>query len=194
MTKAPHRCAWCLSDPIYIDYHDHEWGKPIYDDQMLFAQLCLESMQSGLSWITILKKRDHYYDAFDQFDANKIAKYDQTKIEALMQDTGIIRHLGKISAIINNAKAYLAITKHQSFSDYLWGIATPDGKPVINHPKTLTDIPTQTDASVRLAKALKNQGFKFIGPTTCYAFMQAVGMVNDHVIDCEFRQKASIQS
>ncbi|AXT93507.1 DNA-3-methyladenine glycosylase I [Moraxella catarrhalis] len=194
IAKTVNRCSWCLSDPLYIHYHDHEWGKPIYDDQRLFAQLCLESMQSGLSWITILKKRDNYYHAFDEFDAIKITQYDQAKIEALMQNTGIIRHLGKINAIINNAKAYLAITEHQSFSDYLWGIATPDGKPVINYPKTLADIPTQNEVSARLAKALKQQGFKFIGSTTCYAFMQAVGMVNDHLIDCDFRKKALVSS
>ncbi|MFB6349741.1 DNA-3-methyladenine glycosylase I [Moraxella sp. ZJ142] len=181
------RCSWCLSDPTYIAYHDNEWGKPIYDDQALFACLNLEAMQSGLSWITILKRRDGYYRAFDDFDAQKIANYDDAKVAALMQDTGIIRHRAKILAIIANAKAYLAITAKQSFSDYLWGIATPDGKSVINHWQTPEQIPAQTEISAKLAKQLKKDGFKFIGATTCYAFMQAVGMVNDHLADCDFR-------
>lgn len=182
-----HRCAWCLSDPMYIAYHDNEWGKPVYDDDTLFAMLCLESMQAGLSWITILKRRDGYYRAFDGFDAAKIAAYDDAKVDKLMLDAGIIRHRAKILAIINNAKAYLKIKQYQSFSDYLWGITTADGKPIDNCPADLSDIPAQTDVSVRLAKQLKKDGFKFVGATTCYAFMQAVGMVNDHVADCAFR-------
>lgn len=182
-----HRCAWCLSDPMYIAYHDNEWGKPVYDDDTLFAMLCLESMQAGLSWITILKRRDGYYRAFDGFDATKIATYDDAKVDKLMLDAGIIRHRAKILAIINNAKAYLKIKQYQSFSDYLWGITTADGKPIDNCPADLSGIPAQTDVSVRLAKQLKKDGFKFVGATTCYAFMQAVGMVNDHVADCAFR-------
>ena len=182
-----HRCAWCLSDPMYIAYHDNEWGKPVYDDDVLFAMLCLESMQAGLSWITILKRRDGYYRAFDGFDAVKIVAYDDAKVDELMLDAGIIRHRAKILAIINNAKAYLKIKQYQSFSDYLWGITTADGKPIDNRPADLSDIPAQTDVSVRLAKQLKKDGFKFVGATTCYAFMQAVGMVNDHVADCAFR-------
>lgn len=184
--QSPNRCPWCLSDPLYIHYHDHEWGKPVYDDQTLFAMLCLEAMQSGLSWITILKRRENYYRAFADFNAEIIATFDTAKIDALMQDDGIIRHRGKIEAIIVNARAYLAICQRGSFSDYLWGIATPDGKPILRRPATLADAPTQTDASRKLAKQLKKDGFKFIGSTTCYAFMQAAGMVNDHLASCEF--------
>lgn len=184
------RCTWCLSNPIYIAYHDQEWGKPVYDDDTLFALLCLEGMQAGLSWITILKRRDAYYQAFDGFDAAKIALYDDNKIDELMQNTGIIRHRAKIVAIIDNAKAYLKIKQNQSFSNYLWGITTPDGKQIDNYPSTPNDIPAQTEASIRLAKQLKKDGFKFVGATICYAFMQAVGMVNDHVAECEFRSSS----
>lgn len=180
------RCAWCLSDPIYIAYHDQEWGKPIYDDQTLFAMLCLEAMQAGLSWLTILKRRANYYAAFDGFDPHKIAQYDEQKIDELMQNDDIIRHRAKIQAIINNAKAYLHITKKQPFTDYLWGLTTTDGKPIINRPVQLQDIPAQTDVSAKLAKQLKKDGFAFVGATTCYAFMQAVGMVNDHLQSCDF--------
>lgn len=186
-TNNPIRCDWCLSDPLYIAYHDHEWGKPIYDDRQLFACLCLESMQAGLSWITILKRREAYYRAFDDFDPAKIALYDDQKIDELMQNTGIIRHRAKICAIINNAKAYLAICQRQSFAQYLWGMVCADGKPIINHPTQLDEIPSQTKTSARLAKQLKKDGFTFVGATTCYAFMQAVGMVNDHLASCAFR-------
>lgn len=180
------RCAWCLSDPIYIAYHDQEWGKPIYDDQTLFAMLCLEAMQTGLSWLTILKRRANYYAAFDGLDPHKIAQYDEQKVDELMQNDGIIRHRAKIQAIINNAKAYLRIAEQQSFADYLWGLTTTDGKPIVNRPVQLQDIPTQTDVSAKLAKQLKKDGFAFVGATTCYAFMQAVGMVNDHLQSCDF--------
>lgn len=180
------RCAWCLSDPIYITYHDQEWGKPIYDDQTLFAMLCLEAMQAGLSWLTILKRRANYYAVFDGFDPHKIAQYNEQKVDELMQNDGIIRHRAKIQAIINNAKAYLRIAEQQSFADYLWGLTTTDGKPIISRPTQLQDIPTQTDVSAKLAKQLKKDGFAFVGATTCYAFMQAVGMVNDHLQSCDF--------
>ncbi len=182
------RCPWCGSDPLYQAYHDNEWGKPSYDDAYLFAMLCLEAMQAGLSWITILKKRENYYRAFDNFDPIKIAKYDDSKIDELMQNAGIIRHRAKILAIIDNAKAFLKITQHQRFNDYLWNITTIDKQPIINHPKTLGDIASSTDTSQKLAKQLKQDGFKFLGATTCYAFMQAVGMVNDHLADCDFCQ------
>lgn len=183
------RCNWCLGDPIYMDYHDTQWGKPVYDDEQLFAMLCLEAMQSGLSWITILKRKDNYYRAFDGFDAKKISQYDDDKINALMQDAGIIRHRKKIEAIIANARAYLAIQQTGSFADYLWAMTTNNKQPVINKPKSLADVPSKTEVSERLAKQLKKDGFKFIGATTCYAFMQAVGMVDDHLIHCAFKKR-----
>lgn len=183
------RCAWCLQDPMYIQYHDQEWGKPIYDDEQLFAMLCLEAMQAGLSWLMILKRRENYYHAFDGFDAQKISQYDDDKIDELMQNAGIIRHRKKIEAIVANAKAYLAIQKSMPFGEYLWAMTTHDKQPVINNPKCLADVPTQNDVSCRLAKQLKKDGFKFIGATTCYAFMQAVGMVDDHLIHCAFKSR-----
>lgn len=173
-----------------MHYHDTEWGKPIYDDQQLFAMLCLESMQAGLSWLTILKRRTAYYQHFDDFDAKKIITYDDQKIAKLMQNTDIIRHQKKIQAIIHNAHAYLAIQQKQSFSDYLWGITTPNNQPVINKPKSLHDIPPSTEISTKLAKQLKTDGFVFVGAKTCYAFMQAVGMVDDHVVNCAFKTRS----
>lgn len=183
-------CAWCGQDPLYQAYHDDEWGVPCHDDRQLFAMLCLEGMQAGLSWITILKRREGYYRAFDDFDANKIAQYDESKVDELMQNADIIRHRLKIEAIIANAKAYLKIVQNQSFSDYIWGIvAKHQAKtPLINHPKDMSDIPTQTTASIALSKQLKKDGFKFVGPTICYAYMQACGMVDDHVIDCAYKR------
>lgn len=179
------RCPWCLSDPLYITYHDTEWGKPSYDDRYLFAALCLEGMQAGLSWLTILKRRQHYYDAFAQFDPNVIATFDNQKVDVLMGNRHLIRQRKKLVAIIKNANAYLSVTKHRPFSDYLWGIV---GERVVNHPKILSDIPTQTPVSTKLAKRLKQDGFSFVGPTICYAFMQAVGMVDDHLIGCHAKE------
>ncbi|MGL5252060.1 MAG: DNA-3-methyladenine glycosylase I [Moraxella sp.] len=183
------RCAWCGTDPLYQAYHDTEWGKPCFDDRYLFAMLCLEGMQAGLSWLTVLKKRARYYDVFANFDPAIIAQFDAAKVDQLMKDAGIIRHRGKIEAIINNANCYLNITRTQSFCDYLWALS-PNGLakiPLDNHPKTLADIPTKTDFSEKMSKRLKQDGFKFVGSTICYAFMQAVGMVNDHVAHCNFR-------
>lgn len=185
MPNTPTRCHWCGTDPLYVAYHDTEWGKPSYDDRYLFAMLCLEGMQAGLSWITVLKKRAHYYEVFADFDPVKIAQFDEAKVEALMQDIGVIRHRGKIEAIINNAKAYLKIIETQPFNEYLWNMA--NHQITDNHPTDFTNIPTHTTQSDNMAKQLKKDGFKFVGTTICYAFMQAVGMVNDHVIDCEFR-------
>lgn len=184
------RCAWCGQDPLYQAYHDDEWGVPCHDDRQLFAMLCLEGMQAGLSWITILKRREGYYRAFDDFDANKIAQYDESKVDELMQNADIIRHRLKIEAIIANAKAYLKIVQNQSFSDYIWGIVAKHQiqTPLINHPKDMSDIPAQTTASIALSKQLKKDGFKFVGPTICYAYMQACGMVDDHVMDCAYKR------
>ncbi len=177
------RCAWVKDDPIYIDYHDHEWGLPIYDERLLFEFLNLEGMQAGLSWLTILKKRDNYRQCFDNFDAKKIAKYDQKKIEKLLVNSGIIRNKLKIHAIIANANAFIEIKKKsESFSNYIWSFV--DGKPLQNHWTNLRQVPATSLISDRLSKDLKKRGFKFVGSTICYAFMQAVGMVNDHTVDC----------
>lgn len=177
------RCGWCSSDPEYINYHDTEWGVPINEDQAFFEMLVLESFQAGLSWITILKKRTNFKNAFDQFDYNKIANYEENKVEELMQDIGIVRNRKKIEATIKNAKAFLTIQKtHGSFSKYIWSFV--DHKPIVNRYKKLDEVPTQTIISKAMAKSLKQNGFFFMGPITCYAFMQATGMVNDHLTDC----------
>jgi DNA-3-methyladenine glycosylase I len=181
------RCAWCLSDPLYIAYHDKEWGKPIYDDQLLFEFLILEGMQAGLSWLTVLKKRAAFRAAFANFDAKKIAKYDQAKVQKLLANPDIIRNQLKIQSAITNAKVFLEVQKEWgTFSKYIWHFV--DGKPIINKHQSLKTIPAKTILSDTMSKDLKKRGFKFVGSTICYAFMQAVGMVNDHVIDC-FRYK-----
>lgn len=181
------RCIWAGDDPLYITYHDKEWGVPIYEDQKLFEFLLLEGMQAGLSWITILKKRDHYRASFDNFNAKKIVQYDGHKIKKLLANTGIIRNKLKINAIISNAKAYLQLKEEeQKFSDYIWQFV--NGKTIQNHWRYAKEVPSTTVISDKLAKDLKKRGFKFVGSTICYAFMQAVGMVNDHTTDC-FRYK-----
>ena len=177
------RCSWATNDPIYIKYHDEEWGRPVFEDQKLFEMLCLEGAQAGLSWITILKKRDNYRHIFDQFDAEKMARYNDQKISELLQYDGIIRNKLKIHAFINNANAYLRIEKHYpSFSHYIWSFV--GDRPIQNNYETVKDIPSRTAISEAMSKQLKKDGFKFVGPTICYAFMQATGMVNDHVISC----------
>lgn len=177
------RCTWVTDEPLYIEYHDKEWGKPQYDDQHLFEMLCLEGAQAGLSWWTILKKRENYRVAFDQFNPNKIVTYDQKKIEQLRENPGIVRNKLKINSVVSNAQAYLEIlSSGQSFSDYLWQFV--DGKPMINHWQSDQDVPASTKVSEQMSRQLKKDGFKFVGPTICYAFMQAVGMVNDHTINC----------
>jgi DNA-3-methyladenine glycosylase I len=177
------RCGWVGKDPLYQEYHDHEWGVPLHDDRQLFEMLILEGAQAGLSWITVLKKRENYRRAFDQFDARKIARYDGRKKRALLNDAGIIRNRLKIDATIGNACAFLDIVdEYGSFSDYLWDFV--DGRPIVNRWRALSQIPVSTEKSDALSKALKKRGFKFVGTTICYSFMQAVGMVNDHTRDC----------
>jgi DNA-3-methyladenine glycosylase I len=177
------RCGWVSNDPLYLDYHDREWGVPVRDDRQLFEMLILEGAQAGLSWITILKKRENYRKAFSQFDPAKIARYDTRKKQALLNNAGIIRNRLKIDATIGNARAYLRIAdEHGSFADYLWSIV--DGRPIVNRWRTLADVPVSTEKSDALSKSLKSRGFKFVGTTICYSFMQAVGMVNDHTLDC----------
>jgi DNA-3-methyladenine glycosylase I len=178
------RCAWAgISDPRYLDYHDKEWGVPIHDDRLLFEFLVLEGAQAGLSWITILRKRDNYWQAFDNFDAKKIAAYDDAKIAELLANPGIIRNKLKINAAIQNAKAFLAVQKEfGSFDAYIWQFV--GGKPKVNTWKGMGDVPAETTESRAMSKDLLKRGFKFVGPTICYAFMQAAGMVNDHTVDC----------
>ncbi|MBV1923197.1 MAG: DNA-3-methyladenine glycosylase I [Flavobacteriaceae bacterium] len=181
------RCSWCGKDPLYIAYHDKEWGVPVYDDDTLFEFLILETFQAGLSWITVLKKRENFRKAFDDFDYKKIAKYSEEKEELLRQDAGIIRNKLKIKATITNAQAFIKIQKEfGSFSKYIWGFV--DGKPIINTFKDLSLMPANTPLSDEISKDLKKRGFKFVGSTVIYAHMQATGMINDHVTDC-FRYK-----
>ena len=181
------RCGWVSDDPIYIAYHDDEWGVPVRDDQRLFEFLILETFQAGLSWITVLRKRDNFRVAFDHFDVKQVAAYDDTKVESLLADAGIIRNRAKIRDAISNAQAFIQIqNEFGSFSKYIWDFV--DGKPIQNSRATLTDIPAKTELAERISKDLKKRGFKFVGPTVVYAHMQATGMVNDHVIDC-FRHK-----
>ena len=178
------RCGWHgATDELYINYHDEEWGVPIFDDRLLFAKLILDGAQAGLSWITILRKRENYWQAFDQFDPEKIARYDDAKIGELLQNPGIVRNKLKVNAAVKNAKGFLKIQEEQgSFSDFLWQFV--DGQPIQNRWETMGDIPTETAESQAMSKALKKQGFSFVGPTIVYAFMQAVGMVNDHLVSC----------
>ena len=177
------RCAWCEKDDLYRNYHDQEWGKPIYDDETIFEFLILESFQAGLSWYTILAKRENFRAAFDQFDYQKIAQYSEEKVEELIQNAGIIRNRLKILATINNAQKFMEVQKEfGSFSKYIWGFVNHE--PIINRPKTLKEVPATTEISDALAKDLKKRGFKFMGSTVVYAHMQATGMVNDHVEDC----------
>ena len=177
------RCGWCGQDPLYQSYHDEVWGRPVADAQSLFAKLCLDGQQAGLSWITILRKRDTLRSAFDGFEPALIAEYGEADIERLLNDPGIIRSRAKINAAIGNAQAYLAMqARGEDFSEYLWRYV--GGKPITNRFETMADVPTQTEISAALSKDLKKRGFKFCGPVIVYAFMQAVGMVNDHLLNC----------
>ena len=177
------RCPWAGNTPIYIDYHDNEWGRPVHDDGKLFEMLILEGMQAGLTWITVLKKREAFREAFDGFDPEKVVLYDNAKVQELMTNEGIIRNRLKINAAINNAKLFLEIVeKHGSFDKFIWRYV--DGTPIIGHPEKIEGIPATTSLSDKISKDLKKIGFKFVGSTIIYAFMQATGMVNDHITEC----------
>lgn len=190
MSQGKTRCSWCLSDPIYIKYHDEEWGRPIHDDRLLFEFLILEGFQAGLSWLTVLNKRENFRKAFMNFDAKKIAKFDKNKVEELMLDAGIIRNRLKIEAAIINAKLFLEIQKEfGSFDKYIWSFVNE--KTVVNKPESVKELPAKTDLSDVMSKEMGKRGFKFRGSTICYAFMQAVGMVDDHTTDCWRKKKQS---
>lgn len=178
------RCGWCGTDPLYVKYHDEEWGKPVYDDKVLFEFLILEGAQAGLSWITILKRREGYRQAFANFDVEKVAAFTEADVERLMNDAGIIRNRLKVNAAINNARLFIAIQKEfGSFANYMWGFL-PNKKPIQNKVKSLGDVPPRTEISDLISKDMKKRGFKFFGTTICYAHMQATGMVNDHIEGC----------
>jgi DNA-3-methyladenine glycosylase I len=186
------RCAWVGDGSLYIDYHDNQWGVPLHDDQALFEMLILEGAQAGLSWSTILKKRENYRAVFDQFDPVKVAAYDERKIQELLNNPGIVRNRLKVRSAVTNAQAFLRIKdEFGSFDKYIWGFV--DHKPIINRWKTVHEIPAKTPEAEAMSKDLKKRGFKFVGPTICYAFMQAVGMVNDHTVDC-FRYQQLLNS
>lgn len=177
------RCPWCEGFDLYRDYHDREWGVPLRDDRALFELLILEGAQAGLSWSTVLKKREHYRRVFDGFDPERIARYDAAKVAALLADPGIIRNRAKVAATIGNAQAWLAMrAAGQSFGDFLWQFV--GGQPIINHWQSMAEVPAKTAQSDAMSKALAKAGFKFVGSTICYAFMQASGMVNDHLLTC----------
>jgi len=181
--KQKTRCPWCGDLPIYVDYHDNEWGRPVHDDRMLFEMLILEGAQAGLSWLTVLKKREAYRKAFNNFDPNKVAKYDDAKIAELLGNAGLIRNRLKMHAAVINAKLFLDIVqKHGSFDKFIWSYV--DHKPITNNLKKLEDYTATTPLSDKISKDLKKMGFKFVGTSIIYAFMQAIGMVNDHLTDC----------
>ena len=183
-----HRCAWAGSDPLYVTYHDEEWGVPLHDDQRLFEMLILEGAQAGLSWITILRKRAAYRKAFDSFDPRKVARYRQPRIERLLADEGIVRNRLKIEGAVRNAAAFLDVQREfGTFDAYIWTFV--GGRPLQNARRTMKDVPAKTPESDAMSRDLKKRGFTFVGSTICYAFMQATGMVNDHVVDC-FRHRA----
>ena len=181
------RCAWCEKDDLYRNYHDNEWGKPVYDDETIFKFLILETFQAGLSWYTVLAKRENFRKAFDNFDLLKVANYSEDKMAELAEDAGIIRNKLKIKATVTNAQAFIKVQEEfGSFSKYIWGFV--DGKPIDNQPKTLSEVKATTPISDALSKDLKKRGFKFVGSTVMYAHMQATGMVNDHILECHTRK------
>lgn len=186
-TDGKARCGWASADPLYEKYHDKEWGRPLKNDHALFELLILEGCQAGLSWITVLRKREHYRKVYDGFDPNKVARYTPAKLARLLADPGIIRHRGKIAASVSNAQAFLKLVEREgSFHRWLRKIV---GEPSHTRPKTLKDVPARTPQSDALAKALAKEGFKFVGSTICYAFMQASGLVDDHVVSCHRRKE-----
>jgi DNA-3-methyladenine glycosylase I len=181
--KEMERCGWVTNDHLYMDYHDQEWGVPVYDDRLLFEYLNLEGAQAGLSWYTILKKRENYRKAFDDFDPSIIVTYDSEKIDELLQNEGIVRNRLKVNAVVTNAKAYFKVVEEfGSFQRYIWSFV--GGSPIINHFNDLSEVPASTPISDKMSKDLKKRGFKFVGSTICYAFMQATGLVNDHLVTC----------
>lgn len=178
------RCWWCGDDPLYVEYHDREWGRPVHDDARLFEKICLEGFQSGLSWLTILRKRDNFRHAFANFEIAQVARFSNDDVERLLGDAGIVRHKGKIASTINNAqRCEELIEEFGSLDTFVWGFVT-------NAPRSSDGIPTQSAESVQLSKELKRRGWSFVGPTTMYAFLQSVGVVNDHLNDCWVRQDA----
>ena len=185
--QTKNRCAWCEKDDLYRDYHDNEWGKPVYDDATIFEFLILETFQAGLSWYTVLAKRENFRKAFDNFNLKKIANYSEDKMAELAEDAGIIRNKLKIKATVTNAQAFIKVQEEfGTFSKYIWGFV--DGKPIDNQPKTLSEVKATTPISDALSKDLKKRGFKFVGSTVMYAHMQATGMVNDHILECHTRK------
>lgn len=182
--KTPiNRCAWCGDDALYQDYHDNEWGRPCYDERTLFEFILLEGAQAGLSWITILRRREGYREAFANYDLGKIANFDDKKVAEIKQQGKVIRHEGKIRSAVGNAQAAIKLCEeYDSLANYFWGFV--DGTPIQGNRKSLKDVPVETELSSQISKDMKKRGFKFFGPTICYAYMQAIGLVNDHLIDC----------
>jgi DNA-3-methyladenine glycosylase I len=187
MARQRARCAWAGNDPLYTAYHDAEWGVPLHDDQRLFEMLVLEGAQAGLSWITILRKRERYRQVFEGFDPRRVARFSSARVEKLLRDPGIVRNRSKVEGAVRSARAFLDVVKeHGSFDRYVWGFV--GGRPIRNRRRTLREVPAETEESRALSRDLRKRGFTFVGPTICYAFMQAVGMVDDHVVGC-FRYK-----
>lgn len=184
---ASERCPWCGTDPVYVAYHDEEWGVASRDDRHLFEMLCLEGQQAGLSWITVLRKRERYRERFFGFDMDRVARIDGRGIESRLKDAGLIRHRGKLTAIVDNARAAIAVREEfGSLGAHLWSFV--GGEVVVHRPRTLKDVPSVSDEAAAMSRDLKKRGFRFVGATTCYAFMQAVGMVNDHLVSCKSRR------
>lgn len=183
--ESTERCSWCGTDPMYVDYHDNVWGKPVYDSKELFAKLCLDGQQAGLSWITILRKQQGYYRAFANFEPSELVKFNEPRVESLMQNSEIVRNRLKILSVIKNANGFITYENEHgenSFSEFLWQFV--GGSPIVNSWAEKSQVPAETPESQAMSKALKKLGFSFVGPTICYAFMQAVGMVNDHLVSC----------